>query len=59
MILADWVSEDLYRMNFSIANYYKEKIFLYDGWNEKEKNSDENLRIKIVKGDIIVNRLKE
>jgi len=59
MILADWVTEDFYKMNFSNANYYKNKIYLYDGWNEKEKNKDKNLRLKIEKGEIKLNRLKE
>lgn len=59
MILADWVTIDLYKMNFSIANYYKDKIYLYDGWNEKEKNKDKNLRLKIENGEVRLNRLKE
>ncbi len=59
MILANWVTQDLYKMNFSIANYYKDKIYLYDGWNEKKKNKDKNLRFKIENGEIKLNRLKE
>ncbi|MBJ7881248.1 hypothetical protein [Gelidibacter salicanalis] len=59
MILADWVTEDFYKMNFSSSNYYKDKIYLYDGWNEKEKNKDKNLKLKIKSGEIKLNRLKE
>ncbi|HYF04102.1 MAG TPA: hypothetical protein VEC36_12035 [Patescibacteria group bacterium] len=59
MIFADWVSEDFYTMNFSLANYYKDILFLYDGWNEEEKNREKNLRLKILNGEILLNRLKE
>ena len=59
MILANWVTEDLYKMNFSIANYHKDKIYLYDGWDEKENNKDKSLRLKIEKGEVSLNRLKE
>lgn len=59
MILADWVTEDFYKMNFSIAKYYINKIYLYDGWNEKEKNKDKNLSLKIENGEIKLNRLKK
>ncbi len=58
LILADWVSENFYIINFT-NEYYKNKIFLYDGWNEKKKNKDKNLKLKIESGEIKLNRLTE
>ncbi len=46
MILADWYNIDFYKMNFSIAKYNKDKLYLYDGWNNKKKESDVILRIE-------------
>jgi hypothetical protein len=59
LILAEWVTSDFYKMNFSTADFYKDKIYLYEGWNEKEKNPAKNLRLKIENGQIKLNRLKE
>jgi len=58
LILADWVTQDFYLMNFSIARYNKEKIYLYNGWNEKRKRKEKRLRLKIEKGIVIDNRIK-
>jgi hypothetical protein len=46
MILAYWCSLDFYKMTFSIAKYNKDKLYLYDGWNNKKKESDVMLRIE-------------
>jgi hypothetical protein len=56
MILADWYTEDFYKMKFSIAEYYKDKLFLYDGTYDKKKESDVILRIE--KGYITKAELK-
>jgi len=59
MILAEWVTMDLYTMDFSIARHYPEKIYLYDGFYEKDRMKDKNLRLKIVDGKIEIDRLKK
>lgn len=56
MILAGWCSYDFYKMTFSIAKYYKDKLYLYDGWSNMRKESDVILRIE--KGSVIKQQLK-
>jgi len=60
MILADWFTEDFYKLNIG---FYKDEMYLFDGngydWNEKEKNKDLKLRLKIERGTIKLNRLKK
>lgn len=56
MILADWCSLDFYKMTFSIAKFYKDKLYLYDGWNNKKKESDVILRIE--KGSVTKNTIE-
>ncbi len=58
MIYADWVSENLYQMNFSIARFYNNRLYLYDGWNLKNQKEDKYLKLKIVNGVIKVNHIK-
>lgn len=59
MILADWVTMDLYTMDFSIARHYPNKIYLYDGFYEKDKIKEKKLRLKVVSGKIEVDNLKK
>jgi hypothetical protein len=59
MILADWVTMDLYTMDFSIARHYPEKTYLYDGYYEKDKMKEKNLRLRIVDGKIEIDKLKK
>jgi hypothetical protein len=59
MILADWVTIDLYTMNFSIARHYPNRIYLYDGYHAKGKMKEKNLRLRIVDGKIEVEKLKK
>lgn len=52
LVFADWYSIDLYQMTFAAAQYYKDRLYLYEGWHEKKKNkklimSIENGLIKI------------
>lgn len=56
MILADWCTQDLYKMNSTVAKYNNDKLYLYGGWNSKEKENDVFLRIE--KGCITKTQLK-
>jgi hypothetical protein len=57
LIFASWCTFDFYRMTFSVAKYYVDKIYLYDGYNEKEKNK--KVILSVEKGVIDQNYLKE
>jgi len=59
MILANWVTMDLYAMDFSITRYYPDRFYLCDGYFEKKKNIEKNLKIKIVNGIIEIDRFKK
>ncbi|SNR14733.1 hypothetical protein [Tenacibaculum jejuense] len=59
MIFAEWVMEDFYKMDFSIAKFYKDKLYLYDGWSLKKKKREKFLKLKIENGIIRLNKLKE
>jgi hypothetical protein len=55
MILADWCTQDFYKMEFSIIKHYKDKIYLYDGWNDKKRG---NVVLRIEKGCVTKAQLK-
>ncbi len=57
LIFASWCTLDFYRMTFSTAKYYPDKIYLYDGYNEKEKNK--KVFLSIEKGVINQSELKD
>ena len=59
MILANWITMDLYTMRFSIAKRYPERIYLYGGYYGKDKMKEKNLRLRIVDGTIKVDKLKK
>ena len=59
MILANWVTMDLYIMDFRIARHYPDKLFVYDGYYVREKNKEKNLSLRIVNGTVEINRLKK
>lgn len=59
MILADWVTIDLFTMDSSIALHYPNKVFLYDGFYNKYRMEEKKLRLRISNGKIEVDKLEK
>ncbi len=59
MILADWVTIDLFTMDSSIALHYPNKVFLYDGFYKKDRMEEKKLRLRISNGKIEVDKLEK
>ena len=59
MILASWVTEDYYVLKSSDIKQPQDKIYLYDSGFKKKKDSENYLSLKIERGEIKSNRIKE
>lgn len=59
MILANWVTEDLYTRDLSKAKYHPDRLYLYEQYYGKSKLKKDNLRFSIVNGIITIDKLNK
>ena len=59
MILANWVTIDLYSTDNPYARNFPDRIYLQDVYLGNAKNEEKSLKIRIINGTIEINKLIE